>query len=112
MTAIARAVTRLRTTNNPPARKGASYVAPTARRGGHGLAVPLRPNETGLARLAFGAGARQYLAVYFVSITRLRLRHWRFLPTFAWYALFSTLQARCAAGHRFSLVAKDAGLVF
>ena len=78
MTAIARAVTRLRTTNNPPARKGAS----------------------------------QYLAVYFVSITRLRLRHWRFLPTFAWYALFSTLQARCAAGHRFSLVAKDAGLVF
>ena len=47
-----------------------------------------------------------------MSVTRLRLRHWRFLPPFAWYAVLSGVQARRSAGHRFSRATKDAGLVF
>ena len=48
----------------------------------------------------------------FVSVTRLRLRHWRHLPAFAWRTFWSWLQARRAPGQLHTRVCKDAGLVF
>jgi hypothetical protein len=48
----------------------------------------------------------------FVSITRLRLRSWRFVPGFLWYALRSWRQARSAPGNLAALTLRDANLTF
>src|ERR1700730_8434496 len=42
-----------------------------------------------------------------VSITRLRLRSWRFLPMFAWYTLRSSRQAGRAEGNLASKLLRD-----
>ncbi len=47
-----------------------------------------------------------------VSVTRLRLRKFRFLPGFAWLALGSGWQSRRAEGNLRTLTIKDRGLVF
>lgn len=43
----------------------------------------------------------------FVSITRLRLRSWRFMPMFAWHALRSSRQAARAEGNLASKFLRD-----
>jgi len=48
----------------------------------------------------------------FVSITRLRVRRWRYLPGFLLYALASTLQARRASGNLAVSVLNDADFAF
>jgi heme-degrading monooxygenase HmoA len=48
----------------------------------------------------------------FVSITRLRLRSWRFVPGFLWHALLSGRQARSAPGNLAALTLRDANLTF
>jgi hypothetical protein len=47
-----------------------------------------------------------------VSITRLRLRSWRYLPAFLLASLRSVLQARWARGNLGSSVSREAGNVF
>lgn len=47
-----------------------------------------------------------------VSITRLRVRSWRYLPAFMFYSLRSFLQARRAEGNLHSSLLRDAGRVF
>ncbi|MCJ2007811.1 DUF3291 domain-containing protein [Methylobacterium sp. E-016] len=47
-----------------------------------------------------------------ISLTRLRLRSWRFVPGFAWYGVRSGLQARNAAGYRDGALLDDAKLTF
>jgi hypothetical protein len=46
--------------------------------------------------------------MYFVSITRLRLRSWRFLPLFMVQAIRTNMQAKQAAGNLFVSVLPDA----
>jgi hypothetical protein len=43
----------------------------------------------------------------FVSITRLRVRSWRYLPMFVWYALISARQAARAEGHLIVRLLRD-----
>ena len=43
----------------------------------------------------------------FVSVTRLRLRHWRFLPVFFWHTIPSFRQARQAKGNLSADVLND-----
>jgi hypothetical protein len=47
-----------------------------------------------------------------VSITRLRIRSWRFMPGFAFYALQTRSQARDAQGNRGVEVLREPGNVF
>ncbi|TXM66937.1 DUF3291 domain-containing protein [Methylobacterium sp. WL120] len=47
-----------------------------------------------------------------ISLTRLRLRGWRFVPGFAWYAVRSSRQAAKAAGYLDGALLNDAKLTF
>src|SRR6185312_6508513 len=47
-----------------------------------------------------------------VSITRLRVRSWRYLPGFLWRTLLSARQARAAAGNLGVSLVRDAHLTF
>jgi hypothetical protein len=47
-----------------------------------------------------------------VAVTRLRIRRLWFLPSFTWYAMRSTLQARRLDSNLRTLILKDRGLVF
>ena len=47
-----------------------------------------------------------------VSVTRLRIRKFRFLPGFAWFAVRATMQAKRAEGNLQALTIKDRGLIF
>jgi hypothetical protein len=48
----------------------------------------------------------------FISITRLRVRSWRYLPVFLWEAGRSARQARSAEGNLGVVTLRDAGSVF
>ena len=48
----------------------------------------------------------------FVSITRLRLRSWRFVPGLLWYAVRSRWQARSAPGNLVALTLREANHTF
>jgi hypothetical protein len=48
----------------------------------------------------------------FVSITRLRLRSWRFLPGLFWYAFRSRRQAKAAPGNLAALTLREANHTF
>lgn len=49
----------------------------------------------------------QSSALVFVSVTRVRLRSWRFLPSFFWSASRSQKQARAADGNLHSELRRD-----
>jgi hypothetical protein len=50
--------------------------------------------------------------MYFVSVTRLRIRRWRYLPAFLYLTLLSFIQARRAEGNLGTSIQRDARLVF
>jgi len=50
--------------------------------------------------------------MHFVSVTRLRIRSWRFLPAFLYFTLLSLIQAKRADGNRGTSLKQDAHLVF
>lgn len=47
-----------------------------------------------------------------ISLTRLRVRAWRFLPPFLWYSLLSAWQARRAVGNLGAWLLRDSNRVF
>lgn len=48
----------------------------------------------------------------FVSVTRLRLRHWRFVPVFFWHTIPAFRQARKAPGNLSADVLNDANRTY
>lgn len=50
--------------------------------------------------------------MYLVSVTRLRLRSWRYFPYFQWLAVFCHLQAKKAPGNRGAIERKTVGWTF
>lgn len=51
-------------------------------------------------------------SMYFVSVTRLRIRSWRYLPAFLYFTLLSLVQAKRADGNCGTSLKRDAHLVF
>jgi hypothetical protein len=50
--------------------------------------------------------------MHFVSVTRLRIRKWRYLPGFLYFTLRSLMQSRRASGNLGTSLERDAQLVF
>jgi heme-degrading monooxygenase HmoA len=50
--------------------------------------------------------------MHFVSVTRLRIRRWRYLTAFLFFTLFSLVQAKRADGNRGTSLKRDAHLVY
>ena len=50
--------------------------------------------------------------MHFVSVTRLRVRHWRYLPGFAYYAIRSFRESQNAKGNLHTEARPDGGFVF
>src|SRR3982750_2303278 len=73
-------------------------------------------SKTGTDHIFRGHIARKALpensTMAFISITRLRVRSWRFFPAFVWYALRSVRQAQNASGYLGGNTYGDARLTF
>jgi hypothetical protein len=50
--------------------------------------------------------------MHFVSVTRLRIRRWRYLPAFFYFTLLSLVQARRVQGHLATSIQREPHRVF